>query len=170
MDFHRESIDFIKTYENIRKTLKHSGPICRKSFGAPVIRMADAVITTYFDKESVKGLKKCLEYEIRQIRWRDSVWIIPLSEHRPFCNIYSQGTPEVSLLADSIILTIIAYRIQLNEKHTGLSHIVFNEAIQGFEWVCGWVSRGVKIRPSENELIATFDIEHLMKFIPERSV
>lgn len=165
MNFNPESIDFLKTYRNIRVKNPRCGRISRVSFGAPVVRMADAVITTYFDKASIKGVKKCLEYEIKRVSWRDYIWIIPLSKHTPFD---PADRDTLSLLAESLILTIIAYRIQLNERSSGLSHIVFNEIIQGFEWVCYWESRCIKLKSSENELIAVHDIEHLKQFIPEK--
>lgn len=166
-DFNPNSIDFVKTYENFKTRYKPRA-VCRKSFGAPLVRMADSVVTTNIDRGSIKGVRKCLEYEIGRLRWRDTIWGIPLFENRLFFDRYSESNREaINLLADSLILTIMAYRVQLNETHTGLARIIFNEVILGFEGVCDWVHRGVKIAPRDNDVIATIDITHLMQFIPE---
>lgn len=65
MEFEAESIDFLKTYKNLEKRYG-TKTVCRKSFCAPIIRMADSVITTYFDEESVKGVKKCLSTRLEE--------------------------------------------------------------------------------------------------------
>ena len=167
INFHPSSIDFVNTYENFKKRYKPR-TLRRKSFGAPIVLMANSVITTYFDRGSIKGVRKCLEYEIERLRWWETIWVIPLFEIRLFSGLDSEFNRKRSrLLADSLILTIIAYRVQLNEKNTGLAYAILSDVILGFELVCDWVQRGVKIAPLDNELIATFDIPHLMQFIPE---
>lgn len=163
MDFHRESIDFLKTYEKV-KAEHNPKPVCRKSFGAPIVRMADSIITTYFDLESVKGVKACLKYEILHIEWRNSIWVIPLDRTVLFFGTYPDSET-ASLLADSLILTILAYRVQLDEKHSGLAHIVFADIVRGFELICYWAYQGVALEPSKNGYIETFDVEYLKKFI-----
>jgi len=165
MDFHKESIDFLKTYNNYEKKY---GPrvVCRKSFCAPIVRMAVSVIHTYFDQGSLKGVKSCLEYEIGRISWRNNLWILPLWKTELFFHpLYESDRKVISLLSDSLIVTVIAYRIQLDQTQSGLANLIFSDITLGFEWVCDWTYRGVKINPTENPLIETHDIERLKKFI-----
>jgi len=168
MKFNSQSIDFFKTYENFYKKYG-ARTVCRRNFGAPIVRMANAVITSRFDRKSVKGVKKCLEYEIEHISWRGYIWIIPLNKYKLFFGLKSDSDREViSLLADSLILTIISYRTALDDHPSGLSNIVFKEIINGFELVCYWYLNGVKIDQENDEFIEVFDVSHIKTFILER--
>lgn len=166
-DFHRESIDFFETYEKV--SAKHKvRPVCRKSFGAPIVSMAASVLTSYFDWDSVKGTQACLKYEILRIKWRDTIWGIPLYKRVLFIGTFPDGKM-ASRLADSLILTIIAYRTQLDETSSGLSQIYFSRITSGFELICSWVYEGVALEPSENEYICTLDVERMKGFIVEQA-
>ena len=123
--------------------------------------MAESVIDTLFYRNSLKGVKICIEYEIRNMELTSYSMFIP--EKRKFFDTSDRCV--IPLLSDSLILSIIAYRVQLNEHGSGLSFIVFNEILLGFEWVCDWQRRCVGITTDKNDLIAIHDLNHLQQFV-----
>ncbi len=138
--FNENAIDLVKTYQRFSKKHGHR-VVSRHRFGAPVVRMANAVITKHFDWESLKGVRACIEYGVMNIRWRNSIWIVPLFETRLFTWPYGEsGGENISLLTDSIILSVVAYRTQLDEHHSGLSTLMLNDLILGLEWLCNWIN------------------------------
>jgi hypothetical protein len=151
MDFQPNSIDFVKTYDNYKRKwgpIKKWVPevIAGKSFGVPIIRMADTVVSAPFDRQSVKGLRECLECEIGNIS--------SLGQK----SFYTKSDREkIPLLADSIILSIVGYR------KTGRLPHVYDELITGFELVCGWVGDGKNINPGE--IIEALDVENIKTLI-----
>lgn len=62
------------------------------------------------------------------------------------------------------MLTILKYRYQLDERHTGLSSNIMYRITQGIEWVGDWAMRSYPISISENDLIVTHDVDEVMKF------
>lgn len=165
--FSKDSIDLVRTYKNFRakyplKPGRKRGSACGYCFGADVIRMAEAVIGKHFCSDELMGVKSCIAYQIRQV---EGIRYVPFIKSKSKMFGYFGGTSPVSLLTDSVILTTIAYRMELSETSTGLAHIVFNEMILGFEWVCWWKEHGVRINPAENELIETFDLEKVTGYI-----
>jgi hypothetical protein len=163
--FNENAIDLVKTCESLRKKHGRVKWVHQQSC-ADVIRMAEFVITTYFDWDSVKGVRACIEYEVTSISWRNSIWIFPLNEDRLFMSPFGEiDRQHISLLTDSIILSIIAYRIQLNEHHSGLSTIRFNQMIYGLEWLCGLIREGVTIDPTRIDEIESLDVQKTIGWI-----
>ena len=96
--FNENAIDLVMTYQRFSKKYGRK-VVSRHRFGEPVVRMANAVITEHFDWESVKGVRACIEYGVKNIRWRSSIWIIPAFETRLFRWPYRENDSEnISLL------------------------------------------------------------------------
>ena len=167
MEFNEDSIDLVKTYNNFRtkyppKSKRARSSVARYSFGSDVIRMADAVIGTYPGADELKGIKTCIAYQIQQIKEPSLIPFFKSSKSKMF-SFYDGRI--VNLLTDSVILTTIGYRIELNDSPSNLRYIVMNEFIQGFEWVCWWERRGVGVTTARNELVELIDREKMAEYI-----
>lgn len=163
--FNENMIDLVRSYESICR--KHgSVKLRRQRSCADVIRMAESVITTNFDWDSVKGVRACIKYHVTNICWRNSIWIIPLNEDRLFMSPFGEiDKKHITLLTDSIILSIVAYRIQLNERDTGLATIRFNQMVYGLEWLCYLIWQGVTLDLAQIDEIEILDVQQTISWI-----
>lgn len=158
-----EAIDLVRTYQKI------SEKYGQKKFGNQksclhIIQLAESVIGTNFDWVALKGVHVCLTYEVKRIAWQNSIWGIPTSKSK----IFSYYDRQVPLITSSIILTIVAYRNQLNERETNLSHVYINMIITGLEWMCYLIKEGATI-DSKIEEIEFLDVEKTKGWIEPSS-
>lgn len=162
MFFHKDSIDFVKTYNNIYEEFKPKKSINKIWYSLPVVKMAEAVIHRNINKHILLGIKRCIEYELKQceVNYASAWWC----KHK--IKVF-EDYDERLLISDSIILTILKYRYSLDEKNTGLSNIVMCNLAQGIEWVGNWSMRSYPISKNENKFIATHDIDDVIQYISE---
>jgi len=123
--------------------------------------MADAVI---INMESLEGVKRCIEYQIKRISWRDYLWIIPLFKNIPFYGVASEREI-VKLLADSLILTTVLYRESLNSRPYGTRYNFLYEIIMTLEWLCWIVYKTHRLDPENDELLVVLDFENVTQLI-----
>ncbi len=127
MQFSDNSVDLLKTAE--RYTKKYGAPrVSRKSFGLPIVMMAHATIgRTGTPVEELPGIRKCLIHVTGQIDWRNYIWVLPLPYKQvPFhCGVFGGHLMQdkLSLLVDSLILTMLSYQQSLWEFETNLGNV-----------------------------------------------
>jgi hypothetical protein len=59
------------------------------------------------------------------------------------------------------MLTVTEYREALRSFHTNLAPLIFVDILEGFQWLCDWIHRGVPISPPKNPCIAAIDVARL---------
>lgn len=160
MVFNKNSIDFVKTHNNIHREFNLKKPINKISYSYPLVKMAVSVVNINLNIDTLLGIRKCIMYEIEQfnVDYYSFLWC----KHK--IQVFDSHD-DIMLIADSLILTVMKYKTQLNERHTGLSSCVIHDIVQGIEWVGNWTMRGYPIVGSKNKLISTHDIDELRQFI-----
>lgn len=145
-----------------------SPPPFRHRFGAQIIDTTEKVVSTYFDCASVKGTRACLEHLIATVQVDTVILGVTLTKKPLFeVGIAYSEKQKVRLLADSLILTTVAYRIQLNELHTNLANIRKNQLLHGFEWLCYLISRYVEPTSKQIPALAYLDMTQTLQWIEE---
>lgn len=164
-------IDLVKTNKSVSPDKRVNGELqpmkraYKKSDVFKISNMADGVITEYIEGKKLIGIKACIEYQIRHAKFKNYLGPFTLKSEKIFQYPGESERKNISLLADSLIATVIMYRIQLNEHHSNLSSIVFSELNAGLEWCLCWASRGISLSSSENEYITTFKKEEVEQYI-----
>lgn len=170
MIFHSGAIDLVTTWQNYCRAYGDKR-LRRKHFGLPIVRLAyDTLVSHSATAEELEGVEACLIALSLRLKWRTYLFGIPLGEEHPFhCD--SLGTPPwdrelATLLVESLMLTMTAYREQLQEFHTGAAPIVYTDVLMGFQLVCLWmVERRVPLNPKENDLIVLLDVRMLAQHL-----
>ncbi|MDX1526922.1 MAG: hypothetical protein R3273_11865 [Pseudidiomarina maritima] len=164
-------IDLVKTNKSVSPVKRVNGKlepmkrIYKTSDVFEISNMAEGVITEYIESKKLIGIKACIEYQIRHAKFKNYLGPFPLKSEKVFQYPGESERKQISLLADSLIATVIMYRIQLNEHHSNLSSIVFSELNAGLEWCLYWASRGISLSASSNEHISTFKKEEVEQYI-----
>lgn len=106
-----------------------------KRFATHIAGLANAVVRRHVDQKELAGIQRCLKYELQVLQWRTYFWKVPLSTWQyadgSFANEGRDG-----ILPNSLTATVLLYRNQLNEHHSGLSRLVFSDLVNGLEWAC----------------------------------
>lgn len=83
----------------------------------------------------LQGVISCIRQQLRSLKWREYVWVIPLNSYR-----YIDGTFELKgrdqILPESVVATTLRYREELDERESDLCSIIFGEFVRGLEWAC----------------------------------
>jgi hypothetical protein len=97
--------------------------------------MADHTVLRYMPTGELRGVVSCVRQQLRSLKWRDYIWVIPLNSYR-----YVDGSFELEgrdqILPEAVVATTLRYREALNEHGTGLRSIIFGEFVRGLEWAC----------------------------------
>ena len=99
------------------------------------------------DSFAIIGLKQYLKKEIKNIRCKCYLFGIPIFSLGYFTFAKPFESKLISLVIDSIILTI------LNKPNATF------DSINGFNHVCRWIDEGLPINPTENEYIEIINQE-----------
>ena len=180
VEFHSNPIDIDRTYANLKKyktkpastdtlggLVYRDQKVSRDRFGGPVVEMAEGVISTYLSSRDIPGIRRCLSLQIKNLRWRSHLFGIPIAETRftPVLGPSDEQGIDVELLVDSLILNIVAYRVQLDDYASGLRRIMLHDLTIGFEWLCYWVERRLIEKASENGIIVPLNVTTLNNWI-----
>ena len=166
--FHKGAIDLYATHSRFYEKFNRVG-VSRKRFGQPVVNLARDVLGGRFGLEAgeVEGVRNCFTHLVRRLRRRNYLWIVPLNEEQlfvpfPFGGLSELDRDNLTLLVDSLMLTVTDYRQELQEHHTGLAPEVFAHVLLGFELVCYWAHRYIPLTPEKNDLIVTLDVPNVV--------
>lgn len=161
-EFCNPTIDIIRTYDQFDKH-SDSKKKWRHVFGDQIVKLALGVVSGYPHQEDLIGIRKCLEFQICQLKKPEYIFKFQFTSSNIGDDIKIQNNQR--LLSDSLILSVIEFREHLDERATGLASITRNKLRRGFELCCIWGSEGELLDPKSNDWVITRENEKFLKFI-----
>lgn len=160
--FCNPTLDLIRTYDQYEKNTSPKTK-WKHTFGSQIVCLALGVVSAYPYKEDLIGIRKCLEFEIGQLKKPEHIFTFQFTSSELGDAIRIQNNQQ--LLSDSLILTIIEFRMHLDEHATGLASITRNKLQRGFELCCIWGSEGDLLKPDTNDWVITRENSKFLQYI-----
>lgn len=106
-----------------------------RKFARDIAYLACGVIERHVSSDELEGIRRCIKFELRNLKWNTFIWLIPLTTHR-----YKDGSFEAEgrteILPNSIIATVLKYRDGLKEWDTNLAAILITNFVRGIGRIC----------------------------------
>jgi hypothetical protein len=160
--FCNPTLDLIRTYDQYEKHTS-SKTKWKHTFGNQIVCLALGVISEYPREEDLIGIRRCIEFEIGQLKKPEYIFAFHFTSSELGDGIKIQNNQQ--LLSDSLILSIIEFRDHLNEHASGLASITKNKLRRGFELCCIWGSEGDLLKPNTNDWVITRENRKILKYI-----
>ncbi len=138
-----------------------------KAFALHILSMATEVIRRGMPAQELIGIRACLRYQVRALRWNNYVWRIPAgTEH--FSDTAFEAEGRTYVLPNSVVATTLFYRAALDEHSSGLSRLVFSDMVHGLERACQAGVFGYPV--TKHPDLRLFGEEDILPFIASQSL
>lgn len=144
-------IDLVKTYQ---KYAHQNGAVKAPKISPfhKTIYKYSSIIKRCNDQNLYSGLKLALVYEIKQFYWWHEVIGIPLFRSSLY-HLENDPFARAEKIADSTILSVLLYKVELKESVSGLASAVRSDMSHGLLLICDWVCKGASIEEGKNPYI-----------------
>ena len=106
-----------------------------REFARDIAYLACGVIERHVSSDELEGVRRCIKFELRNLKWNTFIWLIPLTTHR-----YKDGSfateGRTEMLPNSIIATVLKYKDSLKEWDTNLAGILISDFVCGIGKAC----------------------------------
>jgi len=160
--FDDRTIDLIRSFDAYTKDSKPP-KLWKDNFGGFIVDLALGVVKGYNSKENIIGIRLCLKHLVSQIQRKPSIWKV--SHKAELIGESIKNNQHVDLLVESLIYSIIEFREDLDEHHSGLADSTRVKLNFGFELMCLWASSGALSNPENKDLIVLRENSKFKKFI-----
>jgi hypothetical protein len=155
-----QAIDLVKTAvalsearREIKKRTKEEG------FGKRIVDMVVDVIIRRVPLPELYSVKSCIQSHLISSEIKSGIF----SSEKVFSEPDSN---DISLIADSLIVSVIAYRAQLNDRYE--RDDIVTKMVIGLESLCAWSGYGYApggLNPEKNDLLTMCDMDNLPHYI-----
>jgi len=130
-------------------------------FAEDIAKLAYSTITPYKSLDFYNGIKAVLEYELKNLTWRELIFGISIGSKQSFDNsfdLFGKKEDYVEVIENSIIATCLIHSDSLKEFHTNLAYIVRNHLIVGLGRVIATSNYSTKLNVDNFPLIHADEI------------